>query len=295
MKLHSLRSQGIRIAAISAAVLGFAATNGNCQLPEGDLANGLIGYYALDGNADDTSGKTNNGVPTNLTYSTNRFGVAGAAGNFSQGQTLNQAYVTIPNFSSLNNYPVTFSVWFTLNSLVSGTNGSIMTLIGKEAAGARNEGAVALTTGGLSGQYTNRIGYIGFSTNYLPPNENFITGFTPNTNQWYNLIFTYDVNQVARFYTDGVEIAQQTYENILTNNMQFRIGSSSSGVDNTNARRPSWDGLIDDVTIYNRALSPTEVTELYNFQAVPEPSTYALVGLGCLALLGAAIGRKRRS
>jgi len=286
MNLYPLRSQGIRIAAISAAVIGFASTNGNCQLPTGNLANGLIGYYALDGNANDT-GSTNNGVPTNLTYSTNRFGVAGAAGNFSQGQTLNQAYVTIPNFSTLNNYPVTYSAWFTLNNLASGTSGSIMTLIGKEAQDNLNEGAIALMTGGVSGPYTNKMTYVAFSS----PEENLVTSFTPDTGVWYNLIFTYAADETATFYLNGSQITQQVFENLSNKDMPFRIGSSSSSVNSLNHQRPSWDGLIDDVAVYNRALTSTEVTELYNFQVVPEPSTYALIGMGGLIWLALAVRR----
>jgi len=42
-----------------------------------------------------------------------------------------------------------------------------------------------------------------------------------------------------------------------------------------------FGGVIDDVRIYNRALTQTEVTELYN---VPEPSTLSLFGMGVFFL-----------
>jgi hypothetical protein len=288
---YPLHLKGIRKAAASVAILGFASLSGYGQLPTGSLADGLIGYYSLDGNANDTSGNANNGVPTNITYSTNRFGVVGAAGNFAQADpSSTQGYVNIPNFSSLSNYPVTFSAWFTLNSLVAGSGGSIMTLIGKEGAGSVNEGAIALMTGGISGAYTNQITYVAFTS----PQENFVTSLTPSTGVWNNLMFTYAADQTATFYLNGNQIAQQVFSNQPLTNMPFRIGSSSTGVDGVNHDRPSWDGLIDDVAIYNRALSSTEVTELYNFQAVPEPSTYALFALGGAALWVAARKRLRR-
>jgi hypothetical protein len=268
-----------------------STSGGSAQLPTSSLADGLIGYYSLDGNADDGSTNGNNGIPTNLTYSTNRFGISGAAGNFSQPQYLTQSYITIPNFSTLDNFPVTYSAWFTLNNLITNPEGTLMTLIGKEAATFRHEGAVALING-ASGPYTNKIAYMGYSTNYATPNENFVSTFTPNTGQWYNLVFTYNASKVATFYINGVQIDQQIYENLAPNNMEFRIGSSSSPVFDINADRPSWDGLIDDVTVYNRALNSTEVTDLYNFQAVPEPSTYALLLVSGAASLWALRRRK---
>ena len=47
------------------------------------------------------------------------------------------------------------------------------------------------------------------------------------------------------------------------------------------------DGLMDDVRIYDTALSEEEIAAMF----VPEPATIALLGLGGLAVLG---GRKRR-
>jgi hypothetical protein len=42
-----------------------------------------------------------------------------------------------------------------------------------------------------------------------------------------------------------------------------------------------FKGLIDDVRIYNRALSAEEVSQLYS---IPEPSTIILLGIGWITL-----------
>lgn len=55
-----------------------------------------------------------------------------------------------------------------------------------------------------------------------------------------------------------------------------------------------WDGMIDEVAIYNRAITSDEVNELYNLglsgQSIPEPSSAALIGL---ASIGFILRRKR--
>lgn len=74
------------------------------------------------------------------------------------------------------------------------------------------------------------------------------------------------------------------------------LAIGSSGVlmlGNRNNRNRGFDGLIDDVRIYNNVLSAAEVEEVRQFGpmgVVPEPSTFALVGSGLVGL--AAIARR---
>jgi hypothetical protein len=53
-----------------------------------------------------------------------------------------------------------------------------------------------------------------------------------------------------------------------------------------------YQGLISDVGIWNTALSSSQVSSLYTLQSAPEPSTYALFGIGAIALL-MVLRRKR--
>ncbi|SHK12782.1 PEP-CTERM protein-sorting domain-containing protein [Rubritalea squalenifaciens DSM 18772] len=69
----------------------------------------------------------------------------------------------------------------------------------------------------------------------------------------------------------------------------LHFGDSRSG-----SGERDWDGMIDEVAIYDRAITSDEVNELYNLgltgQAIPEPSAMALL---CLAGLGVMCQRRR--
>jgi hypothetical protein len=78
----------------------------------------------------------------------------------------------------------------------------------------------------------------------------------PSLNTWYHIVGTYDGSQI-KFYVDGVELGSFAYSgdiDISTDNVV--IGNSGDGT------RP-FNGMLDEVSIYNRALDSTEVQNLY--------------------------------
>lgn len=93
--------------------------------------------------------------------------------------------------------------------------------------------------------------------------------------------------------------------NIFLDGTSAATGSSTRSIsDTTNplmvGRRDGsqgypMDGGIDELAIWNRALSNTEISQLYNGGAgliIPEPSSLLLVASGCVAL---SCGLRRRS
>jgi hypothetical protein len=86
--------------------------------------------------------------------------------------------------------------------------------------------------------------------------ELFTTTFN-NTNQWYHLVCTYSGNQVT-FYSNGNLIKIFTNVTFPNNNGSYYFGKSFSGL-------PQYlNGKLDDIGIWNRALTPSEITGLYN-------------------------------
>jgi hypothetical protein len=81
-------------------------------------------------------------------------------------------------------------------------------------------------------------------------------------NVWIHVVVTRTSTSVANFYIDGVlsGTANQNSGSPVAGNGSVSIGNATAH-DRTDV---GWDGLIDDVRIYNRVLSADEINRLYN-------------------------------
>ncbi len=86
-------------------------------------------------------------------------------------------------------------------------------------------------------------------------------GVSSDLNAWNHFIGTYD-GAVLRFYKNGAQVSTANYAGVPgtpVNSLKIgRAGATNSG---------AFDGRIDDVRIYDRALSATEVTRLFEVGA----------------------------
>ena len=77
-----------------------------------------------------------------------------------------------------------------------------------------------------------------------------------NDSKWHHVAGVYDGSRIS-LYIDGVlEYSEAGSGSINTNNYAVMIG------ENADQRGREWDGQIDDVRIYNNALSEAEIAEL---------------------------------
>lgn len=216
--------------------------------------NGLVSYYPFSNNANDASGLGNNGTVNGATLTTDRFGNANNAYNFNG--TAN--YISVSNSASLNSVNKTISIWanFSVEPLNSTTGA--MSLVSKwyQVTNCNNplNDAFILTVGKLS----NQTKFIG-STN-LYSQSNLSTNNQLTTNVWYNIVFTHDATTGGKIYVNGILISSNNIGgNICTNQNNLLIGADS----NQGNLFRFFNGKIDDIGVWNRALTQEEITNNY--------------------------------
>lgn len=153
-------------------------------------------------------------------------------------------YVDIGQPSSLNVNYITVMAWVKFNGHIANQP----TIAGRDNGNQRNWAFYQLTSTTL--RFFVFASNVGISKDHT---------FTPTLGQWYHLAGTADGNHV-RIYIDGVDVGTPTaYSGVIDKD----VVDTQIGSDLLLAHLP-FDGLIDEVRIYNRALTPAEIKEYYN-------------------------------
>ena len=217
-----------------------------------------LALYRFEDNADDTANST---------------------GKFNKGAVFNgsSSHIDIPSPIPYTNTDFSFNVWFYLNSSFSS---GFQTIIG---AGDKTTGEGIfriLLRYSSSNNYTieplrafNNNSYYASTSNY--------SAQTIKEKTWYHLVFTYTASsKSANIYLNGSSVSSTTLSNTstdATNSGVLALGQyrdSSSGY---------WNGQMDQVRIFDKVISASEVTTLYN-ETTSTASTLQVLGdTSCVA------------
>jgi len=222
------------------------------------LTNGLVGSWTFDGpdmavdTAYDRSGNANNGTLTNGPVRTE--GKIGQALNF---DGVND-YVDLGSPASLNGTGShTISLWANLNDIGAPGNYDVFFEKNSDCGVGAGWGMVVYygtPSTWAAAVVTTSGGAVSYSALGTSP--------TPTTGTWVHLVGVYDNSaQTITLYTDGV--SRQTTNTGST----LRVGDNSTiGVQKPNACTlvDLANAKIDEVRVYNRALSADEIKRLYN-------------------------------
>ncbi len=226
----------------------------NEKLEKGaEIPSGLVAYYPFDGNANDISGNGHHGtIHGNVTLTTGRKNDSNGAYQF-PGQAMN--YISVPNSSDLNNDSFTINAWVYTDK--NDYNKNYIVDKGRDI----NVGTYRLGVDGV-GACTKYNGTNGASVKKIP-----------EVNQWHMITGTVSGNK-AKFYIDGKLVSEST----LSDNFKCNTSDPLTiGMHYYNGCPSGWAyayyGKIDDLSIFNRALSAEEIAELYDFNGDYQIST----------------------
>lgn len=213
------------------------------QVPSYVPSNGLVGWWPFNGNANDESGNGYNGTVNGATLTTDRFGVANKAYSFDGIDD----YIAIANSSGLTfNSGVTFSAWINASTL------KMASIVDKVPVCSTGNNSGFRINVRDNGEVHTGIGCYGVGIGSVAPNA-----YANNT--WRLVTGTWGPDGIAKIYIDG-----QLIQSIQSN--YFSISNSDIveiGKGNYSSLYEQFEGKIDDIGIWNRALTQQEITNLY--------------------------------
>jgi hypothetical protein len=233
------------------------SANVMAQVPSYVPTNGLVGYWPFNGNANDESGNGNNGTVNGATLTADRFGNTGKAYSF-DGVNDN---IRVTNSTSLNSSSVSISGWFNADILPVDNTLSVKGIIGKwwqsTSVCNSNYNAYLLCLTRPTGQSNS---YLGAATNFYAGDE-FFDNNGINTNNWIHFVFTHNSLIGGSLFINGVLVNSNSVFGSICNSINDLIFGAD--VNNGDLYR-FFDGNIDDIGIWNRALTDQEISDLYN-------------------------------
>jgi uncharacterized protein (TIGR02145 family) len=234
--------------------------NNTSELPGFISTESLIAYYPFNGNANDISGNGHHGEVNGALPSNDMYGNTNSSFLFTDNQN-----IVVPDSETLNIYPLTISLWYNPNNYPEGDTN----IFSKYVPTSWNGFQI------LYGDNTNVSNYEttennGFGTQswYARNQSNRVIGYynSPaflqsdvSINTWYHYVLVID-STGGKIYINGQLASSDIWDGtpgVSTNNYLWKIGGSYDG-------NLWYNGKIDDIGIWNRALSQEEVLSLHN-------------------------------
>lgn len=213
---------------------------------------GLVAYWPMNGNFNDAGPNALNGTNNGATATTNKNGQANSAMSFSNpspsATTVNQ-FVLLPtssllNFSGTQNFSIVF--WMYINSPVLHANG-----LYENNLNTAGMGVWMWNNGGLKIQFN----YKNLSIN-TP-----VGAFT--TDGWYNVACVRNNGTLSTYVNGALSASGPEGTTAPTYPIQARFGTMSSTTFPPSNNYNGLTGRLDEMRVYNRALTLTEIQQIY--------------------------------
>jgi hypothetical protein len=214
-----------------------------------DAGPSLVGHWHLDGNAEDSSGYGNDGVVHGSCWTSDHLGEPSAAASFDGIDD----WIGVEHSDSLqtieDNDALTITAWVNIYGWYQDWN--VFAILEKKDETDDLQGW---------GFYLVAQPSSGICFDVWADSVDLCVDFAPAFDTWYHLAVAYDdsANAVA-VYVDGTLLQEETLSGMLadTGDGALNIGESLLGPD-------EWsDGVIDELRLYNRALTAEEIAAIY--------------------------------
>jgi hypothetical protein len=255
------------IAAIIFSVSAFAQemkvhkTNGNVEsyllsqidsitFTSSTIPTDMIAYYPFNGNANDESGNGNDGIVSGATLTSDRFGNSNSAFNFDGIDN----YINVESSNHpTGNVTITYSAWIYYTATMSvGQHVSVVD-VGEAGDMYPNKRSAILLW-----KNTDNNDYITYSTQV---NDIAFLNYIFPSNEWLHIVITKS-DQIVALYINGIFAEQGSIDpGQNVENTHISIGYNGNF---SHHNGECFKGNIDDVRIYNRVLSDSEIQALYN-------------------------------
>ena len=235
--------------------LGIATFSHAQTLPSYLPTDGLVGWWPFNGNANDESGNGNHGTVAGAILDSDRLGILSSSYLFNGSNN----YIQVANNQSLVlDSDFSISCWVK----VTGLN-TFNTFLSNAS---NNQASVSGWVWGYSNfSQPARLHFQGYP--FLNNSTVSQTGNNLANNVWFNILVTYNKNIGSLiYYLNGQPTDTfSTAYNISNANLDLFIGNHFQN-NSPNTPVPTngaFTGNIDDIGIWNRALTPEEITALY--------------------------------
>jgi uncharacterized delta-60 repeat protein/uncharacterized repeat protein (TIGR01451 family) len=205
---------------------------------------GIISWWPGEGNAQDIVGHYDGALQNGATFGSGMVGQAFSLDGIDDA-------IVVSNNAALNPASITVEAWIKPNSVPAGTLADVVTKWGFDATvdsyflGLLNSGGAVKVLGGIGDGATGDSGF---------------SGGTVTLNTWNHIAMTYDAaSGLNRLYLNGASVSQRVRANgIYPTTSRVFIGREDSN------NKRFFSGLIDEPTIYSRALTDAEILAIYN-------------------------------
>jgi len=200
-----------------------------------------VAWYPFNGNAQDDSGMNNHGIVNGAVLTANRFGNADCAYSFNG----TSYHIRVPNSSSLNfTDAITVSFWMNASELYSSRE------------------SYPISHGNWENRWKISIipeKKIRWTVKTTDGVKDLDSQIKVSTNMWYHVVGLYDGQNFELFINGNLDAHTSFSGTLLTTSIDLMIGQVLPNVTEYN-----FKGLLDDIAIYDYALTLGEITELYS-------------------------------